>query len=116
MKNILNFVASIRSLVLKSSADKINQVQRNAMKADAMKALLSDLADLNAVMTNDGIVLPVENDELGVVYVEIDLKVKNLDFDLENAVAEYEKTLADRADRVKERAEKKAKALAEKAK
>lgn len=116
MKNILQFVQSVRSLVLKASADKVNQTQRNAMKADAMKAFLSDLVDLGAVMTNDGIVLPVQNDELGVVYIELDLKVKNLDFDLDNAVAEYEKTLSDRADRAKERADKKAKALAEKAK
>lgn len=107
------FVAAVKSLALKASGAKINQVQRNALKAHALKAILEDLAALGAVQTNDGIVIEVANDELGAVHFELDIKVKDLNFDLVDAQAEYAKTLADRDARAAAAAEKKVRAEAD---
>ena len=117
MKNMKNFIASVKSLALKESGSKINQIQRNALKSEALYAIFSDLnGGTEIVRTLNGLVLVVPNDELGEVYLEIDLKVKNLDFDVEQATTEYSQTLAERVARTKAAAEKKAKALAKKAK
>jgi hypothetical protein len=115
MLNLKEFVAVVQSLELKSAGNKINQIQRNQLKENSLVALANDLSDLNVFRTNDGIIVEIANDELGAIHLEIDIKVKNLDFDLDSAVAEREQTLANRAERAQKAAERKAKVAAEKA-
>jgi hypothetical protein len=117
MKNLSSFVASIQSKVFKMSGDKINQTERNTTKAAALEAISTDLASIGitAVRTVDGIVLEVANDELGSIYFELDIKVKNTDFDIDGAGAEYETKVAAAQERVQLAAARKAKLAAEKA-
>ena len=116
MNKLQELIVATADAKLKASGAKINQVQRNALKEDALKALFAELQILesaNIVRTNDGIVLEIPNDELGAVFLELDIKVKDLDFDIVSAVDERETALKDRADRAEKAAEKKAKVAAE---
>lgn len=116
MEKFQKFVSAIAGLVLKASGAKVNQVQRNALKNDALEALLADFAALDGVAitrTNDGIVLEVPNDELGSLYFEFDLKIKDLDFDVVAAVNDRDLTLQARNERAAKAAERKAKVAAE---
>jgi hypothetical protein len=118
MKNLSSFVAAIKSKVFKMSGDKINQTERNATKSAVLEAISTDLfaAGLTAVRTAEGIVLEVQNDELGSVFFELDIKVKSSDFDIEEAVADYQGKLTAAAERVQAAAKRKEQRIAEKAK
>jgi hypothetical protein len=116
MTNISKLVAAIKGKVFKLSGEKINQTERNAFKAEVLESLATDLfsAGMTAVRTSDGIVLEIENDELGNIYLELDVKVKNTDFDLDEAVADYQSKVTAAADRIAQVAKRKAERLAKK--
>ena len=116
MTNISTLVAAIKGKVFKLSGEKINQTERNAFKAQVLESLATDLfsAGMTAVRTSDGIVLEIENDELGSIYLELDVKVKNTDFDLDEAVTDYQGKLTAAADRIAQVAKRKAERLAKK--
>jgi hypothetical protein len=118
MKNLSSFVATIKSKVFKMSGDKINQTERNATKAAVLEAISTDLfaSGLTAVRTADGIVIEVENDELGSIFFELDIKVKSSDFNVDEAVADYQSKLSAAAERVQAAAKRKEQRIAEKAK
>lgn len=115
--NLQEFVAKLESEKLKIANDKINQVQRNQIKADFMGALATTLASsgVDAIATKEGLVLQVENSDANV-FIQIDASVKNLDFDLDGAVLELEESLQAKAKREEEKAQAKAKREAEKIK
>jgi hypothetical protein len=116
MTNISKLVAALKGKVFKLSGEKINQTERNAFKAQVLESLAVDLfsAGMTAVRTSDGIVLEIENDELGSIYLELDVKVKNTDFDLDEAVADYQSKVTAAADRIAQVAKRKAERLAKK--
>jgi hypothetical protein len=117
MNKLSSVVAAIKSKVFKMSGDKINQTERNAFKSEVLASLLSDLGSVGSVSrTTDGIVLEVENDELGVVYLEFDVKVKDVSFDLNEAVTDYQTKVDAAAERVTSAAKRKEQRIAEKAK
>jgi hypothetical protein len=117
MNKLSSVVAAIKSKVFKMSGDKINQTERNAFKSEVLASLLSDLGSVGSVSrTSDGIVLEVENDELGVVYLEFDVKIKDVSFDLNEAVSEYQTLVDARTERVTSAAKRKEQRIAEKAK
>ena len=117
MNKLQSVVASIKSKVFKMSGDKINQTERNAFKSEVLASLLADLGSVGSVSrTSDGIVLEVENDELGVIYLEFDVKVKDTSFDLTEAVADYNAAVAARDERIATAAKRKEQRIAEKAK
>jgi hypothetical protein len=116
MKNLQSVIAAIKEKVFKMSGDKINQTERNAFKSEVLSSILSDLASVGSVSrTADGIVLEVENDELGVMYLEFDVKVKDTSFDLNEAVADYEGKIAAANERVQAAAKRKEQRIAQKA-
>jgi hypothetical protein len=117
MNKLNAVVAAIKSKVFKMSGDKINQTERNAFKSEVLASLLSDLGSVGSVSrTSDGIVLEVENDELGVVYLEFDVKIKDVSFDLNEAVTDYQTLVDARTERVTSAAKRKEQRIAEKAK
>ena len=116
MNKLQSVVAAVKSKVFKMSGDKINQTERNSFKSEVLASLLSDLASVGSVSrTSDGIVLEVANDELGVIHLEFDVKVKDVNFDLSEAVNEYETKVAAAAERVASAAKRKEQRIAEKA-
>lgn len=108
MVKLLSVIGSIAKMVLKSSNEKINQVQRNEVKATLTEALQGDLiaSGLQVVKTKEGLVMVLSNDELGEFYAVLDLTIKNLDYDLDGAVAEYEDAVAEKLAKAKAKAEK----------
>ena len=93
---------------LRDSDGKFNQTDRNNLRAQLMGALRDDLG---GYMTSDGIVLEVEHEEWGSVYVEVNLKMKDPDYDIEASVAEYQEKV-EKAAAKRKAAEAKAKEAA----
>lgn len=113
MKNIQSVVAAIKGKVFKLSGEKINQTERNAFKNEILSALVDDLQGIGGIYrTVDGIVLEVSNDELGVIHLELDVKIKNTDFDVTSASDEYLQTITARVERVQDAAKRKVERLA----
>ena len=113
MKNIQSIVAAAKGKVFKLSGEKINQTERNAFKNEILAALVSDLEGVGGIYrTLDGVVLEVSNDELGVIHLEFDVKVKNTDFDVTEAHSEYMSAITARVERVQDAAKRKAERLA----
>jgi hypothetical protein len=117
MKNIQSVVAATKAKVFKLTGDKINQTERNSFKNELLAALVNDLEGIGGIYrTTDGVVLEISNDELGVIHLEFDVKVKNTDYDVTEAHNEYMNTITARVERVQEAAKRKAERLAKKAK
>lgn len=109
MENMAKVLASYKGKNFKVSNGKVNQLERNAFKADFVNALALDLADAGLVVGNvdKGFAVLVENDALGSLSIVIDGVVKGLDFDFDGEVNAE-------AVRVAEKADKAAKAKAKK--
>ena len=76
---------------LRESNGKFNQTDRNNLRAKFMDALL---ADLGGHMTGDGIVMEVEHEYWGSIYIEVNLKMKDPEYDLDAAVEEHQEKVA----------------------
>jgi hypothetical protein len=76
----------------------IKQMQRNAIRRQLMDKFYDYLKeqDFDVFMTNDGIILNVENEIIGDVNIEIKLSLKGLDYDLDVETEKYEITEADK--------------------
>lgn len=64
---------------------QISQAQRNALREKLISmvaAVLEDEYDILGVETDDGYMLEVQSDQLGVIAVELALKIKNLNYDI----------------------------------
>lgn len=107
MEKFQNVLTNVKGLVLKESNDKINQVQRNEIKASVLDALQADFAGVtNVFRTKDGLVLEIQNDEIGTFYAVVDFTIKNLDYDVDGAVTEYNEAIAERERKAQAKAEK----------
>lgn len=116
MTKLQSVVAAIKGKVFKLTGDKINQTERNTLKANVLDSIMSDLSAIATVTrTTDGIVLEVPNDELGSIYLELDIKVKNTDFDIDEAHTDYMSKVDAAQERVQLAAARKAKLAIEKA-
>lgn len=109
MENMAKVLASYKGKNFKVSNGKINQLERNAFKAEFVNALALDLADAGLVVGNveKGFAVLVDNDDLGSLSIVIDGVVKGLDYDFDFEVSEQ-------AVREAEKAEKASKAKAKK--
>jgi hypothetical protein len=113
MNKLQSVVAATKGKVFKLSGEKINQVERNSFKNEILAALVADLEGIGGIYrTLDGVVLEVSNDELGVIHLEFDVKVKNTDYDVTEAHGEYMTAITARVERVQEAAKRKAERLA----
>jgi hypothetical protein len=107
MEKFQNVLRGIKGLTLKETNDKINQVQRNEMKASVLDALQADFAGVtNVARTKDGLVLEIQNDEIGTFYAVVDFTIKNLDYDLDGAIVDYNESIAERERKAQAKADK----------
>lgn len=108
MRQFKQYVDLLDGADLKGTNDKINQTQRNEIKAYGLSAIERDLVEngLTVHRTKDGLVVEIPNNEFGVIYSVIDFKIKNLDYDVDGAVAEYNEAIAERERKVLEKAAK----------
>jgi hypothetical protein len=109
MKNIAQVLASYKGKNFKVSNGKINQLERNALKADFVNALALDLANAGLVVgsVEKGFAVLMDNDVLGSLSIVIDGVVKGLDYDFDYEVDAEAVRLAEKADKaVKAKAKK----------
>lgn len=108
MKNLQDLVNQVKSkgftVTETKKGEKIKQTEHRQLKADLMSALEKDFQDLGLAlgMSKDGLVLEIPHDNLGAIPVELDLKVKSLDFDTVWAVESYAKEQQEKAERKKQ--------------
>ena len=101
MENMAKVLASYKGKNFKVSNGKINQLERNAFKADFVNALALDLADAGLVVGNveKGFAVLVDNDHLGSMSIVIDGVVKGLDYDFDFEVSEQSVREAEKAEK-----------------
>lgn len=109
------FITKVENMSLKVANEKINQTQRNSLKADFMDSLVEMFAEngIELSKTINGLVLKVEGLEHDL-HFEIDAVVKGLDYDLVSSVDEYNAKIVDRNEKAIQLAKAKEKRLAEK--
>jgi len=116
MKQLKNLLLNICDRNIATSNDKIKQNVRNDLKREIMttleKALKDNLADglIQVAMTSNGVGVQLDNENVGFISFEIDLKIKDLDYDLQYENESYisvleEKEMA-KAEREKAKQEK----------
>lgn len=122
MKKIIetleSFVNQKLELSSRSGVPTIKATQRNQMKKEIEMAFENDLSNLLAetdlihivAKTDDGIILAIEHDQLvdnsnteSEICFEINIKIKNLDYNIENAIESYEMDLKEKAETKKEK-------------
>jgi ribosome-associated translation inhibitor RaiA len=112
-----NFIKNVGEMELKVTNEKINQTQRNSLKADFMEGLIEFFAEKGIELhkTTEGLVLKIEGKEHDI-HIALDPVVKNLDFDLIASVDEHNAKIESRIERQQALAKAKEKRLAEKQK
>ena len=92
----------------------IQQTQRNALRRELVDAFYDFLIDqkLDVFLTGDGIILAVENVNIGTISIEAKLAFKALDYNPEDEADAYEDELAAKAAEKASKAKAKAKKIA----
>jgi len=98
---------------LTDSGKSIAQKERNELKYN-LTEVIADILEDNGIeyitRTSDGYILEIQHERLGVVPIEINIKVKNIDFDIGGAQEDWDIRVKER----KEKEERKQSALAAK--
>ncbi|NCB45715.1 hypothetical protein EOM81_01745 [bacterium] len=78
----------------------IQQTQRNALRKELVDAFFNFLLDqgIDAYLTNDGIIMAVENEHIGTISIETKLAFKALDYNPADEADLYEDELASKAE------------------
>jgi len=116
MKQLKNLLLNICDRNIATSNDKIKQNVRNDLKREIMATLEKELKDnladglIQVAMTSNGVGVQLDNENVGFISFEIDLKIKDLDYDLQYENESYisvleEKEMA-KAEREKAKQEK----------
>jgi ribosome-associated translation inhibitor RaiA len=112
-----NFITKVGEMDLKITNEKINQVQRNALKGEFVDALVSLFASIGVELhkTSDGLILKIEGKEHDI-HIGLDAVVKGLEYDLLASIDEYNAKIESRVEKQQALAKAKEKRLAEKQK
>lgn len=99
---------------LTDSEKSIAQKERNELKYNLTEVIADTLED-NGIeyitRTSDGYIMEIQHERLGVIPIEINIKVKNIDFDIGSAEEDWTLRVEER----KDKEERKQKAIAAKA-
>ena len=111
------FFETIKSADLKQSGAKINQTQRNALNSE-LKDILADFFkqyesdSVNIERVKNGVAISVENKKLGFISMELNIIIKDLDYDILNESENYQFELAEKRVKLEEQAKAKAEKIA----
>ena len=98
---------------LTDSGKSIAQKERNELKYN-LTEVIADILEDNGIeyitRTSDGYIMEIQHERLGVIPIEINIKVKNIDFDIGGAQEDWDIRVKER----KEKEERKQSALAAK--
>lgn len=111
------FFETVKTTPLKQSGNKINQTQRNALN-NRLKDLLAEFLkpyetdSINIERVKNGVAISVENDCVGFVSMELNITIKDLDYDLVGESENYQIELAEKRAKVEEQQKAKAEKIA----
>lgn len=98
---------------LTDSGKSIAQKERNELKYN-LTEVIADILEDNGInyitRTSDGYIMEIQHEKLGVIPIEINIKVKNIDFDIGGSEEDWQIRVEER----KEKEERKQQALAAK--
>ena len=89
MKQLKNLLLNICDRNIATSNAKIKQNVRNDLIREIMTTLEKELKDsladglIQVAMTSNGVGVQLDNENVGFISFEIDLKIKDLDYDLQ---------------------------------
>ena len=99
---------------LTDSGKSIAQKERNELKYN-LTEVIADILEDNGIeyitRTSDAYIMEIQHEQLGVIPIEINIKVKNIDFDIGGAEEDWDIRVKER----KEKEERKQAAIAAKA-
>ena len=84
---------------LTASGKAITQKQRNELKYNLTREVVAVLMNSGLpyiTQTADGFILEIQHEELGVIPIELNLKVKNIDYDIGAAEEEWQMKVKER--------------------
>lgn len=111
------FFETIKTSELKQSGSKINQTQRNALSTE-LKDILSEFLkqfesdSINIERVKNGVAISVENEKLGFVSMELNIVIKDLDYDIIGESENYQFELSEKKAKLEESARLKAEKVA----
>lgn len=115
LKGLLNYIKKY-DYVLTASENMIVQKERNELKYNLLAGIVDVLVEAGLPSelihrTADGYIIEVQNEEHGFIPVQLDVKVKNLNYDLDAAIEDWEikveeKRLKEEKKRLKEERKK----------
>lgn len=96
----MNIVETLEKIAndktLKATNEKLNQTQRNKMKIELLDLIMESLRQnidsdyIELGRTKDGIVISLDNENVGFIPIALDIKIMGLDYDLDFESQEYE--------------------------
>lgn len=94
LKDLLDYIYEI-DYSLTPSETMIIQKQRNELKYNLLEAIVEVLVEAGVPeglinRTADGYIFELQNKEHGMIPIEIDVKVKNMNYDVYGAIEEWE--------------------------
>lgn len=102
MENLFNVLGAIANDNVAVNGDKVEQKASRVIKEritaalfDALKAMENDT--VKVVRTKTGVAIAIDNEDAGMIPVEFNAVVKNLDFDIYDEADAYADYLEDKA-------------------
>jgi hypothetical protein len=87
---------------LTDSGKSIAQKERNELKYN-LTEVIADILEDNGMeyitRTSDGYIMEIQHEKLGVIPIEINIKVKNIDFDIGSAEEDWTLRVEERKDK-----------------
>lgn len=113
LEKVLEFIYRF-DYPLTDSGKSIAQKERNELKYN-LTEVIADILEDNGIeyitRTSDGYIMEIQHEKLGVIPIEINIKVKNIDFDIGGSEDDWHIRVEER----KEKEDRKQKAIAAKA-
>ena len=116
MKNLQTLFENICNRKIAISGSKIKQNVRNDLKREIMQELENSLKSnlenelIQVAITSNGVGVALDNENIGFICFEIDLKIKDLDYDLqyenESYIESIEQKELEKAEKEKAKQEK----------
>ena len=119
MSRLNDFLAEVEKQDLKTNVNAngtitIQQTQRNELRAKVVEEFYNFLLEqkLDVFMTNGGIVIALENENIGTISLELKIAFKSLDFDPLKEADIYEFERNEKLKKIEQRAKAKARKIA----
>jgi hypothetical protein len=109
LQKLLDFIYDI-DYALTPSERMIVQKERNELKYNLLEGIIEALIQQGMPSdlihrTSDGYIFELQNAELGVIPIQIDIKVKDVDFDLEGSIEDWEQKVEEKRSKEKQKQE-----------